>query len=132
MKLILLKNRRYILSLLLFFFFKLFIIGQDLDCEVEVPKSIEKIYLKAKNYKKYDYKNRVKYYKETLELEEDCIPCIWELAKMSFRRKYTIGDPMDFPKKYFLQLESLCPAFHADVYYYLSLIYYKPVTKYIN
>ena len=124
MKLILLKNRRYILSLLLFFFFKLFIIGQDLDCEVEVPKSIEKIYLKAKNYKKYDYKNRVKYYKETLELEEDCIPCIWELAKMSFRRKYTIGDPMDFPKKYFLQLESLCPAFHADVYYYLSLIYY--------
>jgi outer membrane protein OmpA-like peptidoglycan-associated protein len=124
MKLILLKNRRYILSLLLFFFFKLFIIGQDLDCEVEVPKSIEKIYLKAKNYKKYDYKDRVKYYKETLELEEDCIPCIWELAKMSFRRKYTIGDPMDFPKKYFLQLESLCPAFHADVYYYLSLIYY--------
>ena len=124
MKLILLKNRRYILSLLLFFFLKLFIIAQDLDCEVEVPKSIEKIYLKAKNYKKYDYKNRVKYYKETLELEEDCIPCIWELAKMSFRRKYTIGDPMDFPKKYFLQLESLCPAFHADVYYYLSLIYY--------
>ena len=124
MKLILLKNRRYILSLLLFFFFKLFIIGQDLECEVEVPKSIEKIYLKAKNYKKYDYKNRVKYYKETLELEEDCIPCIWELAKMSFRRKYTIGDPMDFPKKYFLKLESLCPAFHADVYYYLSLIYY--------
>ena len=43
---------------------------------------------------------------------------------MSFRRKYTIGDPMDFPKKYFLQLESLCPTFHADVYYYLSLIYY--------
>ena len=66
MKLILLKNRRYILSLLLFFFFKLFIIGQDLVCEVEVPKSIEKIYLKAKNYKKYDYKNRVKYYKEDL------------------------------------------------------------------
>ena len=109
---------------MLSFFFKLFIIGQDLDCEVEVPKSIEKIYLKAKNYKKYDYKNRVKFYKETLELEEDCIPCIWELAKMSFRRKYSTGDPMDFPKKYFLELETLCPAFHADIYYYLSLIYY--------
>ena len=124
MKLILLKNRRHILSLLFFFLYKLFVIGQDLVCEVEVPKSIEKLYSKAKNYKKYDYKNRVKYYKETLELEEDCIPCIWELAKMSFRRKYTTGDPMDFPKKYFLQLEHLCPSFHADVYYYLSLIYY--------
>ena len=94
------------------------------ECEVEVPKSIEKIYLKGKNYKKYDYKNRVKFFKEALEIEEDCVPCIWELAKMSFRRKYTSGDPMDFPKKYFLKLESLCPTYHADVFYYLSLIYY--------
>ncbi|MDA9809906.1 OmpA family protein [Flavobacteriales bacterium] len=94
------------------------------ECELEVPKSIEKIYLKGKNYKKYDYKNRVKFFKEALEIEEDCIPCIWELAKMSFRRKYTSGDPMDFPKKYFLKLESLCPTYHADVFYYLSLIYY--------
>ena len=94
------------------------------DCNEEVSKSIEKIYAKAKNYKKYDYKNRVKYYKEALEIEEDCIPCIWELAKMSFRRKYSGGESMDFPKKYFLRLENLCPTFHADIFYYLSLIYY--------
>ena len=43
---------------------------------------------------------------------------------MSFRRRYTSKEPMDFPKKYFLQLERLCPSFHADVFYYLSLIYY--------
>ena len=71
------------------------------DCNEEVSKSIEKIYAKAKNYKKYDYKNRVKYYKEALEIEEDCIPCIWELAKMSFRRKYSGGESMDFPKNIF-------------------------------
>ena len=23
---------------------------------------------------------------------------------------------MDFPKKYFLRLENLCPTFHADIY----------------
>jgi len=124
MKLLIVNNKIYILNFGLFFFIGLFVFGQDLDCEVEVPKSIEKIYLKAKNYKKYDYKNRVKFFKETLELEEDCIPCIWGLAKMSFRKKYTNGDIMDFPKKYFLQLERLCPKFHADIYYYLSLIYY--------
>ena len=94
------------------------------DCNEEVSKSIEKIYAKAKNYKKYDYKNRVKFYKEALEIEEDCIPCIWELAKMSFRRKYSGGESMDFPKKYFLRLENLCPTYHADIFYYLSLIYY--------
>ena len=124
MKLLIVNNKIYILNFGLFFFIGLFVFGQDLDCEVEVPKSIEKIYLKAKNYKKYDYKNRVKFFKETLELEEDCIPCIWGLAKMSFRKKYTNGDIMDFPKKYFLQLERLCPKFHAGIYYYLSLIYY--------
>ena len=47
-----------------------------------------------------------------------------ELAKMSFRRRYSLGDPMDFPKKYFLQLSQLCPQYHADVFYYLSLIFY--------
>ena len=117
-----LKNRNTFFSFLLCLILHSFSFSQE--CELEVPKSIEKIYLKGKNYKKYDYKNRVKFFKEALEIEEDCVPCIWELAKMSFRRKYTSGDPMDFPKKYFLKLESLCPTYHADVFYYLSLIYY--------
>ena len=36
-----------------------------------------------------------------------------------------MGGSMDFPKKYFLELESLCPTFHADIYYYLGQIYYQ-------
>ena len=32
---------------------------------------------------------------------------------------------MDFPKKYFLELERLCPNYHADIYYFLGLIYYQ-------
>ena len=93
-----LRNNQF-LSLIFLILISSFSIGQD--CNVEVSKSIEKIYAKAKNYKKYDYKNRVKYYKEALEIEEDCIPCIWELAKMSFRRKYSSGESMDFPKNIF-------------------------------
>ena len=34
---------------------------------------------------------------------------------------------MDIPKKYFHMIESICPNYHADVYYYLSLIYYSEV-----
>ena len=116
-----LRNNQFF-SLIILILISSFSVAQD--CNVEVSKSIEKIYAKAKNYKKYDYKNRVKYYKEALEIEEDCIPCIWELAKMSFRRKYSSGESMDFPKKYFLRLENLCPSYHADMFYYLSLIYY--------
>ena len=100
------------------------LIAQDDLCESSVPSSVKKLYEKGRNYKKYDYKHRVKYFKEALEVEEECLPCIWELAKMSFRRRYTSKEPMDFPKKHFLHLERLCPSFHADVFYYLSLIYY--------
>ena len=66
------------------------------------------------NYKKYNYKQRVKFFKDALQIEEECVPCIWELAKMSFRRRYSLVT-MDFPKKYFLQLSQLCPQYHADV-----------------
>lgn len=110
-----------------FFSFLLFLsysFSQESECDNSISSSIKKLYEKGKNYKKYDYKHRVKYYKDALEIEEECLPCIWELAKMSFRRKYSAGEAMDFPKRYFLQLESLCPSYHADVYYYLSTIYF--------
>ena len=125
MKLKLLKNRHKIFLILAVLFFHGNLISQDSQCDEQIPPSVEKLYLKGRNYKKYDYKNRVKFLLETLELEEDCIPCIWELAKSSFRRKYSVGGSMEFPKKYFYQLESLCPTYHADLYYYLGLINYQ-------
>jgi hypothetical protein len=124
MKLILLKSKNQILNLLIFVLCNSIFYSQENQCDIEISNSIEKLFLKGKNYKKYDYKNRLKFFKNALEIQDDCVPCIWELAKMSFRRKYITGDIMDFPKKYFLKLENLCPSYHADIYYYLSLIYY--------
>ena len=125
MKLKLLINRNNIFLIILFFVVYVNFLSQVPQCDEEIPSIVEKLYSKAKNYKKYDYKNRKKFLLETLELEEECIPCIWELAKSSYRRKLSIGGNMDFPKKYFLLIESLCPGYHADIYYYLSQIYYQ-------
>ena len=125
MKLKLLINRINIYLIISFFFFHGNFLAQDSQCDEEIPSSVEKLFSKAKNYKKYDYKTRAKFLLETLSLEEECIPCIWELAKSSFRRKYSVGGSMDFPKKYFLKLERLCPTYHADIYYFLGLIYYQ-------
>jgi len=125
MKLKLLINRINIYLIISFLFFHGNFLAQESQCDEEIPSSVEKLYSKAKNYKKYDYKTRVKFLLETLSLEEECIPCIWELAKSSFRRKYSVGGSMDFPKKYFLELERLCPTYHADIYYFLGLIYYQ-------
>ena len=105
MKLKLLSNRKNIFLILLFLVVNENFLTQDIQCVEEIPPSIVKLYSKAKNYKKNDYKSRIKFLQETLELEEECIPCIWELAKSSFRRKYSVGGSMDFPKKYFLELE---------------------------
>ena len=85
---------------------------------------VQKIYNKAKNYKKYDYSKRISFFKQSIEIDEECVLCMWELAKLSFRQNSSNGKDLDFSKKYFLILESLCPDYHADLYYYLSLIYY--------
>ena len=51
-----------------------FFFGQINECDNQVPSSIEKLYLKGKNYKKYDYKNRLKFLKDAIEIEEENIP----------------------------------------------------------
>ena len=91
MRLKLLANRINIYLIILFLFFYGNFLAQDSQCDEEIPSSVEKLFSKAKNYKKYDYKNRKKFLLETLNLEEECIPCIWELAKSSYRRKLSTG-----------------------------------------
>ncbi|MBM77319.1 MAG: hypothetical protein CL846_02450 [Crocinitomicaceae bacterium] len=113
-----------IVIFILFFTSYGLLISQDQSCPDQVPSNVKKLFEKGKNYKKYDYKHRVKYFKDALEIDEECLPCIWELARMSFRRKYANGENLDFPKNYFLQLEQFCPSYNVEVYYYLGLIYY--------
>ncbi len=100
---------------------------EESKCGDVVNPKIQKLIDKAKNSKKYDYKERVAFYKEAIEDDEECISCIWNLAKLTYFRSYSKGDNFEISKKYFHLIESLCPEFHADIYYYLSLIYYSEV-----
>ena len=101
---------------------------EETPCVEITDSKVLKLFEKAKNSKKYNYKERVAYFKEAIELDEQqCVKCMWELAKLTYRRASSKGDKMDIPKKYFHQIEQLCPDYHADLYYYLSLIYYAEV-----
>lgn len=91
--------------------------------EISDP-SIQKLYDKAKNHRKYEYKQRISFFKEAIELDEECVLCMWDLAKLTFRNAQAKGISMEFSKKYFHLIEKICPEYHADVYYFLSLIYY--------
>lgn len=106
--------------------------AQD-DEEEEIPeacktepsdKKVLKLYEKGLDHKKYDYNTRMRALKDALELEEECSSCMWEIAKLTYRRAQAKGTAFDIPKKYYLMIENTCPEYHADVYYNLGVIYY--------
>ena len=121
------KMKKLVIGCLLFFVCFSTFSQQEGQCEAVPNDKVLKLFEKGKNSKKYDYRERVAYFKEALELDDQCLQCMWELAKLTYRRASSRGDKMDIPKKYFHMIERFCPNYHADVYYYLSLIYYSEV-----
>ena len=121
------KMKKLVIGCLLFFVCFSTFSQQEGQCEAVPTDKVLKLFEKGKNSKKYDYRERVAYFKEALELDDQCLQCMWELAKLTYRRASSRGDKMDIPKKYFHMIERICPNYHADVYYYLSLIYYSEV-----
>lgn len=122
----------FLLSFSLFFALPTLSFAQD-DEEEEIPeacktepsdKKVLKLYEKGIDHKKYDYNTRMRAFKDALELEEECSACMWEIAKMTYRKAQASGSSYDIPKKYYHMIESTCPEYHADVYYNLGVIYY--------
>lgn len=120
------------LFLLIFTIFITPVYAQDDEEEEEDPacaqvpsdSKVLKLYEKGLDRKKYEYKERMRFLKDALEMDEECSACMWEIAKLTYRRAQAKGDAFDIPKKYYHMIESTCTEFHADVYYNLGVIYY--------
>ena len=118
------------LYILLFLFSSVVTFAQDEEEEIDpncIPpteKSAVKKWDKAHDSKKYDYKERMRMYKDLLEEYKDNAAIMWEIAKMTFPRAKASGD-YSIPEKYYKMILTVCPEYHADVYYQLGLIYYK-------
>ena len=98
---------------------------EDPACmQVPSDKKVLKLYEKGMDRKKYSYKERMRALKDALELDEDCSACMWEIAKLTYRRAQANGDNFEIPQKYYHMIEATCPEFHADVYYNLGVMYY--------
>lgn len=96
----------------------------DPNCIPPTEKSAVKIWDKAHDKKKYDYKERMRFYKDLQEDYEDNAAIMWEIAKMTFPRAKASGD-YSIPEKYYKKILDVCPDYHADVYYQLGFIYYQ-------
>ncbi len=117
-------------ALLLFSFLLIAIVNvaqdeEDVDpnCVPPTDKKLVKLWEIA-NDKKNDYNKRITALKDILEVNENCAPCMWNMADETFRRAKMNGNSYEIPKKYYLMLSETCPDYHADVYYNLGLIYY--------
>lgn len=91
---------------------------------VPADKKVLKLYEKGLDKKKYAYKERIRHLKDALELDEDCSACMWEIAKLTYRRAKANGDNFEIPQKYYHMIEATCSDFHADIYYNLGVMYY--------
>ncbi len=96
----------------------------DPNCVPPTDKKGAKLWEKANDYQKYDYKERITALKDLLDMNEDCAPCMWQMAEETFRRAQMNGNSYEIPKKYYLMLSQTCPDYHADIYYQLGLICY--------
>lgn len=96
----------------------------DPNCVPPTDKKGVKLWEKANDKQKYSYKERITALKDLLEMNEDCAPCMWNIAEETFLRAQVNGSDYSIPKKYYLMLEQTCPDYHADIYYQLGLIYY--------
>ena len=96
----------------------------DPNCVPPTDKKLAKLWEIANDKKKNDYTKRVTALKDILAENEDCAPCMWNMADETFRRAKINGNSYEIPKKYYLMLSQTCPDYHADVYYNLGLIFY--------
>lgn len=99
---------------------------EDEECGLPDNKKLKKLYDQSFDRKKVkDPDKRFLILKETIEIDETCVPCHWELAQRSFSRAKYKGLPYNGARKYYEEVEKLCPDYHSDIYYYLGLINYE-------
>ncbi len=122
-------------KLLLFFLliFSMSLFAQDEEeCPLPDNKKLKKLYEKSFDRKKEKSADkRFLILKETIDIDDECVPCYFELAKRSFKRAKAKGLPYNGSREFYEKVEELCPGYHSDVYYYLGIINYEE-KKYVE
>lgn len=104
--------------------------SQDDDdkCQYPTNKKILNKFKEAGN-EKLTGKEQYQALKDALALDEHCVECMYQLGVRAFNNAQDrIGQGMsanyDYAEKYFTDILSTCPQYHADPYYYLGVINY--------
>ncbi len=94
------------------------------ECEPELDPKAEKLLDKANDKKKYKSAQRKQFMIDALELDENCLECMYQLGKKAYRRAKNSDLDFTAAKSYLKPLVEACPEYHAEPYYFLGAMAY--------
>lgn len=94
------------------------------ECGIELDAKSLKLLEKSRDKKKYKSAQRTQFLRDALEIDENCLECMFLLGKKAYRRAK--NETYDFTEanNYLRPLVQICPEFHSDPYYYLGAMSY--------
>lgn len=100
------------------------VVNAQESCDFEASSKVQKLLDKAGDKKKYKFEQRMGFLEDALDLEEDCLPCLYELGTASFKDAKRTGGGFGRTANYLEELTKKCEDYHASAYYYLGAVYY--------
>jgi tetratricopeptide (TPR) repeat protein len=97
--------------------------GLAQDCDEDISEKAKKLVEKGKDRKKYGKEKRMEYLRAAVEEEEDYVEANFLLGVETMKTAKAKGYGYKAIIPYFEKVASLCPNYHTDVYYYLSVVY---------
>ncbi len=94
------------------------------DCDFTPEGKVKKLLDKAGDKKKYKYDQRMGFYEDALDQEDNCLECLYELGISAFKRAKREMSSFSQTTYYLEKLHQHCEHFHASAWYYLGAAYY--------
>jgi len=94
------------------------------ECDLELDAKATKLVEKSKDKRKYKSAQRTQFLRDALEIDEECLECMYQLGKKAYLRAK--NETYDFTEaiSYLAPLVKLCPDYHSDPYFYLGAMSY--------
>ncbi len=114
------KHFRIAAILLSLFFSEKEVLAQDEACVAFENEKVLKLIEKSRNASKYDRSERIAFIEQAYNKDEECLACLLEWGRLEFAAAKKTGSSFYAAEEPLLELQSICPRFHADATYMLG------------
>lgn len=116
-------NKFVLVSIAVLLNISMFAQEDEESCRTVDNKKVKKLLEQSKD-PKLPRKEQNLLLKEALTIDESCAPCLFQLGKNAYDNAREDNLTPTSAIEYFKKLLATCPDYHADVYYYMGVIYY--------